>query len=309
VDGLEAAYARGKGRSDKARAHAKQYDADVVWDQYWRPYLAELASQPMQAPAVSAPAAPSHWFSGKANDPALSIFITAYKRNELRDLLESLAPQLNDRTEVIVADDDPAGSGWPHMDALKDAPCRVEYYRSTSNLGAVANAVRAYDLIHGEWLWLMGDDDRALPNAVADILAAIDEDTADRLILLTDQAPQTAAGMTATPAEIAAADPGLLVAATCISSNVVKVKALDLRLAMSKLDTMMHPSYADTACTRVRVLDQPCIYVGPNHADEVIRATGWTGDMRAVWTDLLGKYGVDPVGPEHFAWNFVSVQR
>ena len=43
VDGLEAAYARGKGRSDKARQHALKYDADRVWAEYWRPYLASLA--------------------------------------------------------------------------------------------------------------------------------------------------------------------------------------------------------------------------------------------------------------------------
>ena len=45
VDALEQAYARGRQRSDKARAHALQYDADLVWDQYWRPYLATVAQQ------------------------------------------------------------------------------------------------------------------------------------------------------------------------------------------------------------------------------------------------------------------------
>jgi hypothetical protein len=309
VDGLEAAYARGKGRSDKARAHAKQYDADVVWDQYWRPYLEQLAEQPAAQPVALASEAPAQWWNGKTNKPTLSIYIPTYKRHELRALLESLAGQLTDRTEVIVADDDPAGSGWQHMGALADAPCQVQYYRSISNLGAIANSARAYDLIDGNWLWIIGDDDQALDNAVGDILAAIDDATADRLIMLTKSAPQTAAGMTGTPAEIAKADPGLLIAATCISANVVNVKAIDLRLAMSKLDTMMHTSFSDTACTRVRVLDKPCIYVGPNHAGEVVKATGWTGDMHDVWTELLGMYGVDPVGPEHFAWNFVSVQR
>ena len=39
VDCLEQAYRRGRGRSDKAREHAKHYDADLVWDEYWRPYI------------------------------------------------------------------------------------------------------------------------------------------------------------------------------------------------------------------------------------------------------------------------------
>jgi glycosyltransferase involved in cell wall biosynthesis len=43
VDGLEAAYKRGRGRSDKAREHALAYDADLIWEQYWRSYLASLA--------------------------------------------------------------------------------------------------------------------------------------------------------------------------------------------------------------------------------------------------------------------------
>ena len=51
VEGLEAAYARGKGRSDKAMAFAAGYDADLVYDTYWRPALAALAqADPAPAP-------------------------------------------------------------------------------------------------------------------------------------------------------------------------------------------------------------------------------------------------------------------
>ena len=39
VDALQEAYARGRGRSDKAREFALQYDADRVFDEYWRPAL------------------------------------------------------------------------------------------------------------------------------------------------------------------------------------------------------------------------------------------------------------------------------
>jgi len=42
VDGLELAYQRGRGRSDKAREHALLYDADKIWTENWRPYLAAL---------------------------------------------------------------------------------------------------------------------------------------------------------------------------------------------------------------------------------------------------------------------------
>ena len=39
VDSLEAAYARGPGRSQAAMDFAAQYDADIVFDEYWRPAL------------------------------------------------------------------------------------------------------------------------------------------------------------------------------------------------------------------------------------------------------------------------------
>lgn len=42
-DALEAAYAAGRVRSDKAIAFAQQYDADRVWREHWRPALKVLA--------------------------------------------------------------------------------------------------------------------------------------------------------------------------------------------------------------------------------------------------------------------------
>lgn len=43
VDCLEAAYEAPRGHSDKARAHAVQYDADLVYRQKWRPIFEEMA--------------------------------------------------------------------------------------------------------------------------------------------------------------------------------------------------------------------------------------------------------------------------
>lgn len=44
VECLEAAYAAPRGHSDKARAHAVQYDADLVYRQKWRPLFEELGT-------------------------------------------------------------------------------------------------------------------------------------------------------------------------------------------------------------------------------------------------------------------------
>lgn len=44
VDSLEAAYARGRGRSQVAIDFAAQYDADKIYAEMWRPLLAELTT-------------------------------------------------------------------------------------------------------------------------------------------------------------------------------------------------------------------------------------------------------------------------
>jgi glycosyltransferase involved in cell wall biosynthesis len=307
VDGLEAAYARGKGRSDKARQHALKYDADRVWAEYWRPYLAHLAQLKPVADVVQLSSTPQTWDNGIANDPTLTIYIPAYRRPEISNLLTSLRDQLTDTCEVIVTDDDPQGSAWPHVsELLAGAPCRVEYHRNVANLGSIPNCMRAYEMARGPWLWVLGDDDELLDGAVAEVLSNLRH--VDRLILLTEQAPRNAAGMTGTAAEIAATEPGLLIAATCTTANVWRIDSLNKRLAMSKLDTAMSYSFADTGCQRVRVIDKPLIVVGANHANEALAHIKWSGDMGAVWQELLACYGVQDIGPEHFAWNFVSVQ-
>ena len=44
LSGLEAAYARGRGKSQKAIQFAAQYEADTVFDKFWKPAMKELAA-------------------------------------------------------------------------------------------------------------------------------------------------------------------------------------------------------------------------------------------------------------------------
>lgn len=316
VDCLEQAYARGRGRSDAARAHAKKYDADLIWDTHWRPYLAAIAdgADAQQLATLSGPQSgeprPQHWTNGTPNPGVrLTIYVPTYRRSELRLLLASLAPQLDDRVEVFIADNDPEGSAFPAVAAqLSDARCYVNYSRREANIGGEANILAGYTAGHADWVWVVGDDDALLPHAVADVLEAIDHDDVDRLILLSVQAPSKAAGRVGTLAEIAAHDPGLPIASTLISSNVLRRRALDLTAAQEHLGTMYSHSWANTTCHRVRVLNQACIAVGANHPNEFSSEAGFGGDINAVWSDLLAAYGIDPT-PESFGWNHVSVQR
>lgn len=52
VEALEAAYERGRGRSQKAIDFAKAYNADVVFDKYWKPALEVLKSRSKGIPTA-----------------------------------------------------------------------------------------------------------------------------------------------------------------------------------------------------------------------------------------------------------------
>jgi len=308
VECLEAAYARGRGRSQAQIDHAAQYDADKVYAEFWRPALEVLANEPAQA--IEPLPVPASWVhEGDGLPPKLTIYVPTYKRPvELAALLGSLAGQADGCVEVIVSDDDPAGSGYAvTVSSLSDSPARVVYERRRTNVGGDVNLLRGYDQGGAPWVWMIGDDDQVLPGALDAILAEIAEspDDVDRLILLTEFAPRAAAGITGTLPEIAAVDPGLPIAATLISANVVRKSALDFRLGFDRIETMYGHSWATTTCRRVSVLPQPCFVVGTEHVNGYINAKLATDDVHDIWSDLLCGYGIEP-SPASFSWNFVS---
>jgi hypothetical protein len=50
VDALEQAYQRGRGRSEKAIEFAKAYNADTVFNEYWKPALKVLGAKGTERP-------------------------------------------------------------------------------------------------------------------------------------------------------------------------------------------------------------------------------------------------------------------
>jgi hypothetical protein len=268
VDALEAAYARGRGRSDKAREHALAYDADLVWEQHWRPYLAQVAKQ--NEPDLPQPSK-SWTLNADLTGQQLTIYIPTYKRESLLALLESMAPQLTPSVEVIISDDDPSGNYSQRIkDVLAGAPCRVAYQHHGVNLGGDPNIFRGFEQGSAPWVWLIGDDDALLPDAIANVLAAIYSDDADRLILLTEQASTPARGLLDDIAAIHETDPGLLIAATLITANVVRREKLDLVKGRERLRFLYGHSWANTPCRRIKVLAEPAFTVGVANPDDFI---------------------------------------
>lgn len=310
---LEESYARGKGRSTKQIEHAAKYDADLVWDQYWRPYLKELADggPTGQASLTAATVVGSdNWAIGPADsDPLLTIYIPAYRRREVAALLDSIAAQADGRVEVLVADDDPTGMAKaPTMNAAWRGGVRVEYARNPKRLGGEANILRGYEQGKAPWVWIVGDDDRILPGAIDHILGILAETTADRLILHSERSPRPQVDFAGDSlADVAGLEPGLPIAATLITANVVRRSALDMNAARAHFGTQYSHSWALTGCKRVRVVAKPCIEVGNQHGGEFMAEAGYEGNVAEVWDELLRKgFGITPT-PEHFAWNYASV--
>jgi glycosyltransferase involved in cell wall biosynthesis len=237
----------------------------------------------------------------------LTIYVPAYRRPEIADLFASLAPQLTNQVELIVSDNCPDQTALAPLRLLSNAPCSVTYLHQPSNTGGVANLERGLTIGSGAWLWMISDDDVILPNAIADILNEIEHTDIDRLILLSQNAPTGAAGMVGTPAEIEAAQPGIMIAATLISANVLRRSALDVKLARDKAATLYGPAFAYTGCKRVKVHATPAIVVGCDHVNEFVAASDPTIDIPAVWSELLTMLGIEPT-QSATSWNFVSVE-
>jgi glycosyltransferase involved in cell wall biosynthesis len=110
--------------------------------------------------------------------PILTIAIPTFNRPEkLLKQVEMVSSQLRDGVELLIVDNasshDPFELLSSHSAQLEAGSIRV--HRNIANVGLAGNICRCLELADGEWLWLLGDDDLARPDAVAQILAAISD--------------------------------------------------------------------------------------------------------------------------------------
>jgi hypothetical protein len=107
-------------------------------------------------------------------NPLLSICIPTYNRaNRLRVMLQALLPQVVNqasKVEVLISDNASMDRTIDRVDEAKSVhPLR--YSRNASNLGAIANILKlTTELARGEFVWVLGDDDLLLPNALSMVL-------------------------------------------------------------------------------------------------------------------------------------------
>src|SRR2546423_11420789 len=100
---------------------------------------------------------------------SLTITIAIPTFNRLRYLKESVASALSQsypNIEVLVSDDGSSDGTGEWCRDLARADTRFRYQRNQKNLGLAGNWNALADGARGEYMMLLGDDDRLLPNCL-----------------------------------------------------------------------------------------------------------------------------------------------
>src|SRR5450756_2616592 len=122
----------------------------------------------MDAPTTTLPPVSN----GRSPIPGLrvSILVPTFNRaNYIAECLDSLLAQTMPALEIIVIDD---GSEDGTSELLKHYGQRIRYIRK-DNGGEDTAGNLGVALARGEFIWIFGDDDVALPRAIANRVAAL----------------------------------------------------------------------------------------------------------------------------------------
>lgn len=104
----------------------------------------------------------------------LSICITTYNRgNFITQTLDSLLPQLSPNVELIVVDGCSPDNTEEVMRQYVAKHPEVKYYREQENSGIDKDYDKAVGYAHGQYCWLMTDDDLVKPSALDIILTKL----------------------------------------------------------------------------------------------------------------------------------------
>jgi succinoglycan biosynthesis protein ExoM len=125
----------------------------------------------------------------------VSICIATYRRpDRLTELLGDLARQHRRPDQIVVVDNDAAGSARAVVDAFRasGAPCPVDYdIQPVPNIALTRN--RTIALARGDWIASIDDDERAPEAWLAQLVEAVDRYAADGVLGPVDpQLPEVA---------------------------------------------------------------------------------------------------------------------
>jgi glycosyltransferase involved in cell wall biosynthesis len=106
--------------------------------------------------------------------PLVTIAIPTYDRLEyLKEAVASALCQTYGNIEVLISDDGPAESIRQWSEAVAANEPRIRYRRNARTLGLAGNWNALTDAARGEFIVIIGDDDRLLPAFVSKLITAI----------------------------------------------------------------------------------------------------------------------------------------
>ena len=107
--------------------------------------------------------------------PTLTICIPTYNRSRcLAELLDSIVAQDLPELQVVVSDDASPDDTAIVAERYRDRIASFTFIRQPVNIGLDRNFQAVVDAATGDYVWLMGDDDRLEPGGAARVLEALD---------------------------------------------------------------------------------------------------------------------------------------
>jgi glycosyltransferase involved in cell wall biosynthesis len=111
--------------------------------------------------------------------PLITIGVPTYNRfTYLQEAVQSALAQTYPSFEVLISDDGSGTEIGPWAQALAQKDSRVRYRKNERNLGLAGNWNAIVDAAQGEWLVIIGDDDRLLPDFLTKLAELIQPDVA-----------------------------------------------------------------------------------------------------------------------------------
>jgi abequosyltransferase len=109
--------------------------------------------------------------------PLLTIAIPTYNRAPfLRELLVVLYEQLlsEPRVELMISDNASIDETPVVVQEYRDRGLQLRYQRNASNQGADSNILSCFEQARGKYVWIMGDDDLLVTDAIHKIVSYLD---------------------------------------------------------------------------------------------------------------------------------------
>ncbi|EJL34955.1 glycosyltransferase family 2 protein [Novosphingobium sp. AP12] len=228
--------------------------------------------------------------------PRISICIPTYNRSTcLAELLDSIIAQATPEVEVVVADDASPDDTAEVLERYRDRIPGLVSFRHPVNVGVDRNIAAVTARATGDYVWLMGDDDRVerggvrrvlaalaqWPEAVAVTVGVVDYDVTMRKITGIRQMPRTQYIKGAGPAFSRLAELLGYISATLVKRSRWEKAAADPRSA-SMANLYSQVFIAGLAVGRDGgwgVVHEPCVGFRSGN-DQLKRRVGWLERLR-----------------------------